>query len=183
MTDLHTISQLKALSNFFAARNAAELEAAYHELTAWVQQPAPVVASWQAVEFSFNRLFVGPRAPVAPPFASVYLEAEPQLMGRSTMQVRDLYELAGLQSPLKNKVPEDFISYELDGLRQLSVALSQVPSTEMGDIRHFLLHNHMQQWLPRFIDRIRSTEGVHEAILFVVDCLAACLMLETANGR
>lgn len=181
--DPYTNFQLKAVSQFFAAKNAAELQSAYAELTTWVNKPAPIVTDWQAVEFSFNRLFVGPKAPVAPPFASVYLEAEPQLMGQTTMQVRKIYELAGLQSPLKNKIPEDHISYELDGYRQFSVALNQIPSTEMSAMRDYLLTSHLQKWLPIFIDRIRSTPNVHEAILFVVDCLDVWLKGEMENGR
>lgn len=183
MTDLYTAFQMKALSRFFAAQNATDLQAAYIDLADWVQQPAPDVKDWQAVEFSFNRLFVGPKAPIAPPFASVYLEAEPQLMGPSTLRVREIYALAGLQSPLKNKVPEDHISYELDCLRQFSVALNQIPSAEMGALRDYLLFDHLQHWLPTFINRIRQAEDVHEAILFVVDCLAGWLERELANGR
>jgi putative dimethyl sulfoxide reductase chaperone len=182
MTNLYASFQMRALSLFFAAKNRAELEAAYTDLTNWVRQPAPVVDDWQAVEFSFNRLFVGPKAPVAPPFASVYLEAEPQLMGASTMRVREIYQLAGLQSPLKNKVPEDHISYELDCLRQFSVALNQIPSNEMSGMRDYLLSS-MQRWLPLLIQRIRSAENVHAAILFVVDCLDAWLAREVENGR
>lgn len=183
MTDLYTAFQMKALSRFFAAQNATELQAAYADLTDWVQEPAPEVEAWQAVEFSFNRLFVGPKAPIAPPFASVYLEAEPQLMGPTTMRVREIYELAGLQSPLKNRIPEDHISYELDCLRQFSVALNQIPSPEMNAMRDYLLFNHLQRWLPSFIKRIRGADNVHQAILFVVDCLAAWLERELENGR
>ena len=182
MTNLYTAFQMKALSQFFAAQNREEMEAAFVDLTNWARQPLPVVEDWQAVEFSFNRLFVGPKAPIAPPFASVYLEPEPQLMGASTMRVREIYQLAGLQSPLKNKVPEDHISYELDCLRQFSVALNQIPSPEMSAMRDYLLSS-MQRWLPLFTERIRSAENVHEVILFVVDCLDAWLAREVENGR
>jgi TorA maturation chaperone TorD len=183
MTDLCTAFQMKALSHFFAAQNGAELEAAYVDLANWVSQPAPAVNDWRAVEFSFNRLFVGPKAPTAPPFASVYLEPEPQLMGPSTLRVRQIYQLAGLQSPLKNKVPDDHISYELDCLRQFSVALNQIPSTEMSALRDYLLINHLQCWLPSFIRRVRTATNVHGAILFVVDCLEAWLLREVENSR
>ncbi len=184
MTDLHATFQMKALSSFFAAQGASDLQVAYTDLADWVQQPAPVVTDWQAVEFSFNRLFVGPKAPIAPLFASVYLEAEPQLMGPSTMRVREIYALAGLRSPLKNQLPEDHISYELDCLRQFTVALNQIPSAdEMKAMRDYLLFNHLQRWLPTFIKRVRRAENGHEAILFVVDCLAVWLEREVANGR
>lgn len=183
MTNLHMAHQMNTLSRFFVAQNASELQAAYIDLTFWAKQPAPEVADWQAVEFCFNRLFIGPRAPIAPLFASVYLEAEPQLMGPSTMRVREIYELAGLKSPLKNIIPEDHISYELDCLHQFSVSLNEIPSDEIIAMRDYLFQSHLQRWLPSFIHRIRSAEGVHEAILFVVDCLDAWLASEIENGR
>lgn len=185
MTDLHMIFQMNALSRFFVAKNASELQVAYSDLTYWAKQTAPEVTDWQAVEFCFNRLFIGPRAPIAPLFASVYLESEPQLMGPSTMRIREIYELAGLRSPLKNRIPEDHISYELDCLHQISVSLNKIPSNEMIAMRDYLFQSHLQRWLPSFIHRVRSADNVHEAILFVVDCLDAWLAseMEMENGR
>jgi TorA maturation chaperone TorD len=178
MTDPRTAAQLKGLRDFFSARNAAELGEAYDYLADWVSRPAPVVTHWQQVEFAFNRLFVGPKAPIAPPFASVYLEPEPQLMGQSTRHVRQIYELAGLQSPLKNIVPEDHLSFELDAYRQLCIAISGVPSAELTALRQYLLNRHLRRWLPQFISRMRSAEATPEAIHFVVDCLEAWLAQE-----
>lgn len=178
MTDPQTTAQLKGLRDFFSARNAAELEVAYAYLADWVSQPAPAVTDWQVVEFAFNRLFVGPRTPLAPPFASIYLEPEPQLMGQSTRQVRQIYELAGLQSPLKNIIPEDHLSFELDAYRQLSIALVGVPSAELTALRRYFLNRHLRRWLPQFISRVRSAEATPQAIHFVIDCLEALLAQE-----
>jgi TorA maturation chaperone TorD len=183
MTDPQTTAQLKGLRDFFIARNAAELGAAYAYLADWVNQPAPAVTDWQAIEFAFNRLFVGPKAPVAPPFASVYLEPEPQLMGQSTLHVRQIYELVGLRSPLKNIIPEDHLSFELDAYRQLAVASTEVASPELTALQHYFLNRHMHRWLPEFISRVRLAEAVPEAIHFVIDCLEAWLTHELSISR
>ena len=52
-----------ALRDFFAARNASEMECAYRSLAAAVPEAPHVVEDWETVEFAFNRLFVGPGAP------------------------------------------------------------------------------------------------------------------------
>ncbi|MCG3207567.1 MAG: Tat proofreading chaperone DmsD [Anaerolineae bacterium] len=183
MTDPQTIAQLKAMRDFFVARNAAELAAAYTYLADWVSQPAPAVTDWQAVEFGFNRLFVGPKAPLAPPFASVYLEPEPQLMGQSTLHVRQIYQLVGLESPWKNVIPEDHIGFELDAYRQLRVAAQQVQSHELHALLNYFLTRHLNIWLPRFARRVKTAAAVPAAINFVVDCLAAWLTHELSTNR
>jgi TorA maturation chaperone TorD len=178
-----TTAQLKGLRDFFIAPSAAELSVAYDYLADWVAQPAPTVVDWQTVEFAYNRLFVGPKAPLAPPFASVYLEPEPQLMGKSTMQVRQIYALVGLESPLKNRMPEDHISFELDAYRQLCVALTEVRSAELTGLRTYFLNRHLYRWLPQFISRVRQTDDVPVAIHFVVDCLGDWLAKELSISR
>lgn len=183
MIDPQTAAHLKGLRDFFIARNASELNAAYNYLVGWTHAPTPAVTDWQAVEFDFNRLLVGPRAPIAPPFASVYLEPEPQLMGQSTMKIRQIYDLVGLQSPVKNIIPEDHISFELDAYHQLAIASAEVPSAELTALQHYLLHHHMRHWLPQFINRVRSAEAVPPAIHFVIDCLEAWLTQELAINR
>ncbi len=183
MSDPQTIAQLKAMRDFFSARNATELAAAYTYLADWVSQPAPVVTDWQPVEFAFNRLFVGPKTLLAPPFASVYLEPEPQLMGQSTLQVRQIYQLVGLESPWKNIIPEDHLSFELDAYRQLSIAAQQVQSKELQALQDYLLTRHLNIWLPQFIERVKTAVSVPAAIIFVVECLAAWLNRELSLSR
>lgn len=180
MINPQTAAQLKGLRDFFNARNAAELRTAYTYLADWVERPAPVVVDWQAVEFAFNRLFVGPKAPVAPPFASIYLEPEPQLMGQSTLQVRQLYALAGLQFRDKNIIPEDHISFELDVCRQLTLALTAVDSAELRMLYDYFVHRHLHGWLPQFIHHVHTADAVPNAIYFVIDCLDGWLTHEVS---
>src|SRR5690349_17543560 len=102
---------LQQLSRFFFASNTTEMMTSYGELA--LLFPVPAVDDWSAVEFSFNRLFVGPRALLAPPYASIYLDGDnTRLMNESTMKIRQLYELVGLVSPWLNKIPDDHVALE-----------------------------------------------------------------------
>jgi TorA maturation chaperone TorD len=162
-------TDLAALRDFFLAANAADLQAAYKTLAA-ASPDHPEVDDWQAVEFAFNRLFVGPRRLQAPPFASVYLDGQPDLMGVSTLRARQIYHAVGLASPWENAVPDDHIGLELDALRQIGMALSEVESDELCKYYH-LLHDDLAAWTPRFCERVRAASDLPPAIRFVIDRL------------
>lgn len=168
------LNVLKNLSLFFFASNADELFVAYLALAH--EHPAPSVDDWSAVEFSFNHLFVGPRALLAPPYASIYLDGdEARLMGASTEKMRYLYEMLGLTSPWLNKIPDDHIALELDALWQIESAMLQVQSVQLNELHAYLL-NHLQSWVPKFTARINTVDDVHPAILYVSDRLNAVLL-------
>ena len=170
-----------ALRDFFVAHTGSDLSRSYQHLAANCQAAAPAVDDWKHVEFAFNRLFVGPRALQAPPYASVYLDPEPRLMGQSTLQVREIYRLLGLTSPWHNSIPDDHISFELDAYRQLNIALARVESEEMQALRQYFLLKHMRAWIFQFVNRVKAADDVPEAILYTVDQLAAWLNQEIAT--
>jgi TorA maturation chaperone TorD len=163
---------LAAFQGFFVAAHGDEMAAAYEELALVADEPAPYVDDWRQVEFAFNRLFVGPKSLLAPPYASVYLEPEPQLMGRTTLQIRELYTLLDLSSPWKNVVPDDHISLELDAYRQLLAAEAVTHAPELELARSYLA-THLRGWLPSFIARIQEAGVTPPAIWFVAARLAA----------
>lgn len=171
---------VRALSDFFGAQDHTGLEDAYLVLKEHAVVPAPDVTDWMQVEFAFNRLFVGPQGLAAPPYASVYLDSEPTLMGQSTLQIRQVYHLLGLTSPEEGAVPDDHISLELDAYWQLRIALSRVDSAELSVVRHHLCMGRLQRWVPPFCRRVRDAEAVPGAILFVVDQLESWLTSEVA---
>jgi TorA maturation chaperone TorD len=162
---------LQALQDFFMAVHATEMAASYEALALLADAPAPYVEDWRSVEFAFNRLFVGPKTLLAPPYASVYLEPEPQLMGRTTLQIRELYTLLDLQSPFKNVVPDDHISLELDAYRQLLAAESAIDAPELELARGYLAA-HLRRWLPAFVARVQGAGVTPPAIWFVAAQLA-----------
>lgn len=164
------IDGVAALRDFFLARNGSELERTYSALTGHYPGTAPLVENWEEVEFIFNRLFVGPRALEAPPFASVYLETEPLVMSKTTLQVRKMYASIGLESPWKNKLPDDHISLELDAALAMNHLTQQTAHKEIADLRtRFIAH--MDAWVSQFIDRIYNAPSSHPATSFAAGCL------------
>jgi TorA maturation chaperone TorD len=166
---MFSIRTIELLSRFFFASNANEMRDSYLALAEIL--PAPTVDDWSAVEFSFNHLFVGPRALLAPPYASIYLDSdEARLMGESTLKVRYLYEMLGLVSPWVNKIPDDHIALELDALWRAASALERVDSPQLKDAHDYLL-NHLWVWTPKFVARIQAIDDVHPAVLFIAQAL------------
>ncbi|HBV87725.1 molecular chaperone [Desulfosporosinus sp.] len=77
--------------------------------------------------YEFNRLFVGPNAPVAPPYESVYLSSDHLVMGEQTLAVRKFYQRENLQTIGQRHEPDDFISTELEFVAYL---LSRIIETQ-----------------------------------------------------
>ncbi|WMW66542.1 molecular chaperone TorD family protein [Nitratidesulfovibrio liaohensis] len=129
---------------------------------------------WRDAEYAFNRLFVGPMAVPAPPYASAWLETEPRLMGESTMDVRGLYHALGYAVPDEGATPDDHLSFELDAALAL-LALRDAPpfpATDTGrehglavdEAWCWLVAEHMGTWVPRFVQRALAEPGVPPAI-------------------
>ncbi|MFW5731206.1 MAG: TorD/DmsD family molecular chaperone [Desulfonatronovibrionaceae bacterium] len=166
---------VEALRDFFAADNALAMEKAYLALDRENFLPLPTVREWNKAEFSFNRLFTGPQALEAPPYASVYLQPEPLLMAETTMTVRKVYESMGLASCWKNTVPDDHISIELDAARILLQLKHQPDREESDELRKFFVQEHMGTWIPAFCSRVENSGHAHEAIVGVCRILAIWL--------
>jgi TorA maturation chaperone TorD len=171
--------RLSALRDFFMARNGDDLAAAYMTMAhGEVANLDPANAGdnyWQEAQFVFNRLFVGPMALQAPPYASYYLEPEPQLMGKTTLKVRRLYEMAGLVSPLHGRLPDDHLGVELDAALGLLTLAEHFDVEEPRALWRFFLHEHLASWVPRFLDQARNAETGHPAIDLALDRLEAWL--------
>ena len=154
-----------ALRDFFISADASGHKRAYLQISKALQNPLPRVNDWRQVEYAFTRLFVGPKFLEAPPFASVYLENEPLVMGPTTMMVRWVYEMMGLVSPWKNALPEDHVSLELDAALVMENAAQQGGSAELDELRHFFVCRHMASWIPVFVKRVSRAESAHPAIV------------------
>ena len=169
---------VEAIRDFFLATNGRELEQSYQNLHRHFAADMVVVDDWQAVEFAFNRLFIGPAALEAPPFSSVYLDAQSLVMGKTTLDVREMYAALGLESPWKNRLPDDHISLELDAALAMNHVARQTDQREIQELRErFIIH--MESWIPQFIDRIQSAPSSHPAINYVVMCLSDWLSEQT----
>ncbi len=111
------------------------------------------------LEIEYNRLFVGPARPVAPPYESVWRDPQGQVMGPPAQAVQQQYAEAGLAlSPDYHDLP-DHLAIELGFMAYLS---AQQAETE-GDDRlpwaeraSAFLQQHLLVWLPPFCQRIRQ---------------------------
>lgn len=119
---------------------------------------------WREVEYDFNRLFVGPQALLAPPYASAYLDTEPQLMGNSTQEIRGLLHALGLAVRDENQIPDDHISYEIELCLVLMKQAPQQPIYQ--EALAWLVGDHMGHWLPKFI--ANSENQAQTPLLFAI---------------
>ncbi len=172
---------LISLRDFFLAKDAAGLAAACAAM-ANGEGPMPGAGVnadpadyWEQAEFAFNRLFVGPMALEAPPYGSYYLEPEPQLMGKTTLQVRCVYEMAGLESPLQGHTPDDHLGVELDAALALKTMARETGREEPQALWRWFLHEHLAVWLPEFLDKARAAKTRHPAVDMALQRLGAWL--------
>lgn len=170
-----------ALRDFFYAPDAKDRAEAYARMVA-SSPPAPAETfPVPQAEYAFNRLFIGPAAPAAPLYASVYLESDPILMGESTGEVRALYAALGLEGPQADSLPADHISLELDLLLCLDQALNLSFDPQIAAIYDRFLNGHMRVWVPRFIQRVNAASDVPPCIARVTAALTA--LIESLPSR
>lgn len=176
------MNEVEAIRDFFLADDACKLEQSYQQLSKHLQDTPPVIDDWSEVEFAFNRLFVGPAALEAPPFSSVYLDARGLVMGQTTMDVRQMYAALGLESPWKNRLPDDHISLELDAALAMNHVVKNTDHAEIQEL-HARFMKHMARWVPLFADRVLTAPSSHPAINHVVLCLSDWLHKQTCGPK
>lgn len=165
------------LRDFFAARTREDMVRAHDVLAGLAARadggtPTPLgEEEKRALEYSFNRLFVGPGEVVAPPYASVHLDGDHLHMGPSTMEMRALLESLGLQVPEPNVVPDDFLPFELEAYaRLLDLLNDEEAAGSAGEALAWLGGEHMGRWLPLFLARARKADPPR-AMNLVLDML------------
>ncbi|KAF5083251.1 molecular chaperone TorD family protein [Desulfovibrio desulfuricans] len=168
LPEMQTLAQ--ALRDFFSSTNAEALAAAATRFAPVEILPDSI--NWQAEEYAFNRLFVGPQAVPAPPYASVYLEAEPRLMGNAAADMREMLQALGLAAP--EGQPDDFIACELEVWMMLTLLLRPERGEHLRaharEALAWLVDEHMARWLPAFVERA-GTDAPTPAIQAALRCL------------
>lgn len=112
-------------------------------------------------ENDYMRLFVGPTAPAAPFWESVYLDDRELLFLPSTSDVRRIYESEGLQvAAAAGREAEDSLPHMLDFLATLAQradAAEQAGNTaeaeRLAQVSANFERKHMANWLPTFATR------------------------------
>lgn len=116
----------------------------------------------KALRLDHAKLFVGPFELAAPPYESVYVDAEDRVMTDATEAVQAEYRQAGVDVAIDE--PADHIAAELEFVSLL--VATEVEALEAGDdeaVRHYLdrqyefLSDHLGRWVSEIADNMRSS--------------------------
>ncbi|CCH48414.1 molecular chaperone TorD family protein [Pseudodesulfovibrio piezophilus] len=164
---------ITALRDFFFARDAADIRVASQSIASHFQLTLDTGIDWNDVEYDFNRLFVGPAAVPAPPYASAYQD-RPTLMGEPALEVRHVYRCLNLSVPDQGATPDDFLPFELDAVIAFE-ALGTIGGGEGSDdveaLRFWLVSEHMGEWVPEFIRATRRQDDVSAPVSMATSAL------------
>jgi TorA maturation chaperone TorD len=137
------------------------------------QPPAVLDASLAELEVAYTSLFINRFGGVpAPPYGSVYLDGEGQLMGASTRKAAEWYVREGLALDGNGEPPDhlptelEFLYYligqEGEALRRRDVTAAR----EWSDKAAAFGGEHLFVWAPQFATRLAKADGVAEAYLW-----------------
>jgi len=127
----------------------------------------------------YARLFVGPMSLQAPPYGSVYLEHDRQVMGESTMAVIQFYRDSGLNMDAEFTDMPDHIAVELEFvsycLQQAVSANNQAEVTFWLDRANHFRDRFLMQWYSKFCAAIRSNSDspFYQALADVTELVIA----------
>lgn len=171
-------------ARIFSYPDAALLETLPAELAAVSSHleagppPSPLDAELDELEVGYTELFISRYGGVAaPPYGSVYLEEEQQLMGQTTLCVLRAYEGEGL-SHEETGDPPDFIAtemeflyflvgQEMDALGRNDLDAAHAARQKQVDFCHTLL----QPWVTQFCERILQTSDGHTLYRWAAEML------------
>jgi TorA maturation chaperone TorD len=142
------------LRDFFIANNNSTLVTAYLALEPDAQK------NTLAMEYDFNALFLGPQALKAAPYASVYLEEEATVMGKTTLELREFMRQLGLSINHDNHLPDDHVSYALELCVLLLTNVRQQP--ELKEMLFRYVFDYIAKWMPLFILNITGNAQTME---------------------
>lgn len=144
----------------------------------------------EAIGIEYVKLFVGPGAPLAAPWESVYRNADGLLFQASTLAVRRAYRAAGFAAVGYPHEPDDHLGTELGFMEAL--AASTLRAWEAGDLARVrcnlqhqatFLEEHLAVWVGAFRDRVAAAVDQGAAGGFYLDFAEiACLLVAHDDG-
>jgi TorA maturation chaperone TorD len=134
----------------------------------WQKLPALIrsdPALLQQLTREYTRLFLGPDAPLVPPWESVIISGEPVLFQPSILLVREAYQRAGFQASDYRHEADDHLAIELDFMTQLARQTLEAfyegdaaRTTELLEWQEDFLREHLLRWVGPFAERLEETE-------------------------
>jgi putative dimethyl sulfoxide reductase chaperone len=155
-------------------------------------------ADLEQLKVDFAKLFVGPYKLFAAPYGSVYLDGERKIMGDSTLDVKNRYREAGLDTAKNFKDAPDHISAELEFMyylifKEIEAFSNADVETAMNFVQKqkFFLEDHLMAWVPEFtcsiikyaenpfyLNLARATEAFLKENYLIV-----CSVLDSTSSR
>lgn len=127
---------------------------------------------------AYTRLFLGPPAVLAPPYASFYLD-HGSIMGPSSVAILKLYGAAGLRLDDEfNEMPDhiavvlEFLYFLLFRENMAAGAKDYEEKARLKNIRIHFLNKFVVTWIPRFCGKI-VTADEHPVYTALGNCLDA----------
>ncbi len=145
-------SLIKTLRSLDPSKNALHLD---------IVKNIPETNGIESLVVDYSKLFVGPYGLLAPPYGSVYLEPMGQVMGNSTLDVKDKYAEEGLDISLKEA--PDHIAIELGFMYFLIFKqVEAMRNSDYGNATGYLrkqkafLETHLGIWVSEFANNVEA---------------------------
>jgi TorA maturation chaperone TorD len=167
-------NQSQLLSNLVSLSAAVSPQMA---AAAQIMSDAWNVADVDELTVEYARLFVGPLVLQAPPYGSVYLEHDKQVMGASTLAVMQFYRAAGLSMDAEFTEMPDHIAVELEFvsylLQRAAAEDNQADIMQWLDQADSFRGRFLGPWYRRFCAAIRSNSDhpFYQALADTTDLL------------
>jgi len=150
----------------FADRNAA-LGKAIDRIVQYLKQPDALSRKkCESLHWDYTRMFIGPGKIPAPPWESIYRDADHLYFSQETQEVRNAYRKYNLLPKDFGHEPDDHLGLELDFLHKLcEMAWEKAKSADetglveiLNDQKAFL-DEHLLKWVPDWTrDVVKSAE-------------------------
>ena len=150
----------------FADSNAA-LGKAVDRIVQYLEQPdALPKKKWETLRWDYTRMFIGPGKVPAPPWESIYRDADHLYFSQETQEVRNAYRKYNLMPKDLGHQPDDHLGLELDFLHKLcEMAREKAKSADEPGLAEILndqkafLDEHLLKWVPDWTrDVVKSAE-------------------------
>jgi TorA maturation chaperone TorD len=162
-------------------RRLAEPETASLAARLAVPPLTEAVTDWTTLEPAYTSLFINRLGGVpAPPYGSIYLDADGQVMGPSSLRVMQSYQNAGLH--VDSPEPPDFLATELEFLYFLADREAAGPDEEAARSRTVFFNELLLPWITPFCQRLTAANP-HSFYDWAATLLLAFCRQEEENLR
>ena len=124
----------------------------------------------QELSLAYARLFLGPFEILASPYASFYLQPDPQLMGPVSQSVAGAYAEAGLEPGPGPREAPDHVALEWEFMYFVTHQHLGTGDDRWIERRRAFVSTHLARWMPSLADAIKRGD---EHVFY--DTLAALL--------